>query len=172
VLTEQQQRGKKSLMKRQKEGELVIGETYKSGKKTVLGTKDLVRKMEPHIEKDEIVTRERVEKAEEKMSGCAMIMARVLRLGEDHNHGDRVASAMRSECSKIPPIDGMLKDHKKVPDVPVRPVCKSRESPNGILSDLWSDLVEKILDDPDDEENGETECSSTEEMCHDIKKTE
>jgi hypothetical protein len=169
VLTEKQKRGKEKLQKRQRDKEIVLAESDKSGKITATKTEAFEKKMRPHVEGDVEVEREEVEEAEKSMSGCSTILARVMRLGENHGHEDRVRSAMKSSGTRVPPVDGMVKDHKTTVELPVRPVCKGKESPNGILSDLWSDIVESILDDP--ERGDEDECISTEEMCNEIRET-
>ena len=57
----------------------------------------------------------------------------------------------------------MLKDHKPGPDKPVRPLCRSAESPNGPLSEITSNVMSIVAN----ELNGrqKTEVKSTEEMC-------
>ena len=50
--------------------------------------------------------------------------------------------AVRSAGSKIPVIDSLIKDHKEI--VKARLVCKSAESPNGILGDLVADFIEAV----------------------------
>jgi hypothetical protein len=86
-----------------------------------------------------------------------------LRIGEGWGHESRVKQACLSKYSKIPALDIMLKDHKGGDNLPTRPVCRSTESPNGILGDLISDYL-KILADEKAAETG-TEVRSTEEMC-------
>jgi hypothetical protein len=167
ILSKQQMCGKKKLLARVKKKEIVLAESDKSGKVTAVKTENFLEMIAPHVENDEIVNMEDVEEAEKEMSAMSMIIARVLRLGESNGQEARVASAMKSASSKIPPLDAMIKDHKKVQNIPVRGVCKSKESPNGILNDLIGDFLEahvctNIKDKSD-------ECTSTEEMCAKIK---
>jgi hypothetical protein len=167
TLTKEQQEGRKTILEEQKNKEKILLETDKSDHIAVVGPGEYNRMMEPHIAGDEIVTREDVEEAEKILSACAELTARILYLGNDHGHNDRVRSAMKSKNSKIPPLDALLKDHKKVPQLPVRGVCKARQSPNGILGDLVSDFLEAYV--RTDLEDNSMECSSTEEMCAEIK---
>ena len=70
--------------------------------------------------------------------------------------------------SSIPPLYGLRKDHKQVPieeeklGPPTRPVCGATKSPNGALSNILSEVLER-LSDCEDMKIG-TECRSTEEM--------
>ena len=120
VLNEKQMRGKEKILKREKAGECVLCRTDKSGK-LCLVSKDLyIKKMLPHIKDDEIVDRARVLEGEKKLNAASTQMSKVLRIGEDHQHQDRVKAAVNVSHSKIPTLGQLLKDHK--PEVaPVAP---------------------------------------------------
>jgi hypothetical protein len=62
----------------------------------------------------------------------------------------------------------MSKDHKDIGEDgtrPAGPVCHARESPNIVTSDLLSEISEAICEN----ENQDTECANTEEMCAKIR---
>jgi hypothetical protein len=163
VYTEKELRGKEKIMRRQKEGEGVLVTTDKSGKKAFLSTDKLKNKVDAHTKNDTEITRVEVEKIEAQMSGLATSVARVLRIGERWKHESRVRDAVKSKYSRIPALDITLKDHKGGDDLPVRPICRASESPNGILSDLISDYLAILADELADV-NG-SEVRSTEEVC-------
>jgi hypothetical protein len=104
VLTRRQEIGKRSLLRRQEKKELVLLETDKSGKVTAVHTERFIKKMHPHMEHDVDIVR----KEKKWMSRFALIIARILRVGEDYGQEDRVATALRSHCSKILALDGMF----------------------------------------------------------------
>ena len=76
-------------------------------------------------------------------------------------------AAVSSESSPIPPLSGLIKNHKPEPTVgeghPLRPVAKAREAPNSRLGMLVAAYMEILLD-IESEETG-TEVKSTEEVC-------
>lgn len=147
VLTDKEVRGKISIKKREKAGELVYMTCDKSGMNAVVGPENFVDKMNEHMKNDDVVTREEVEEEEKRMSAMAGLMARVLRMGEDWDQSDRVHQAVTSVSTGIPALDGMLKDHKMTDILPVRPVCRAGRSPNGILSDITSDILVAVSRD-------------------------
>jgi hypothetical protein len=142
---------------------LVVVSTDKSGKRAGLETEKYRQKVAAHTAGDTIVTVAEVDKIENDMSALAQSVARSLRIGENWGHTSRVKQACKTKFSKIPTLDIMLKDHKGGDNLPARPVCRSSNSPNGVLGDIVSDYLE-ILANEKANENG-TEVRSTEEMC-------
>jgi hypothetical protein len=163
VYTESELRGKEKIKKREKAGELVVVSTDKSGKRAGLETERYRQKVAAHTIGDTIVTVAEVDKIETDMSALAQSVARSLRIGENWGHTSRVKQACKTKFSKVPTLDIMLKDHKGGDNLPARPVCRSSNSPNGVLGDIVSDYLE-ILANEKAAENG-TEVRSTEEMC-------
>jgi hypothetical protein len=167
TLTKEQSAGRDSLLEAQRNKEAVILTSDKSGKMAAAGPQNLRDMIAPHVINDEIVDRSAVETAEKTLSACAEQLARVLRLGEDHGHQARVNAAMRSVSSKVPTLDALVKDHKDTIPLPIRGVCKARQSPNGILGDLVSDmLVAMVSQDHVETTHG---VKSTEEMISKIE---
>lgn len=167
VLTEREARGRKSLLRRQKAGELVICVTDKSGRLCVMSPAKYLEKLEEHTRRDNVSSERQADEAEKECSAAASLLARVLRLGESHqtetnNHQQRVQSAATSRFSTVPALDLMSKDHKLVPDPPTRAVAKAGESGNGVLSDICSDFMEVLANAIGD--RTQTELKSTEEL--------
>jgi hypothetical protein len=170
VYTDEELRGRESLKMKEKEGLGVLAQSDKSGKMTWIATGPYEEKMRAHTQGDNVIEMSKVDAIEIKMSAMSSSLARVLRIGEAWGHEARVQQAVRARFTKIPALDAMLKDHKEVPleDLPVRPVCRASKSPNGILSDMVSDVLKILADDINEKE--ESEVSSTEEMCAKITK--
>ena len=104
VLTESQMRGRKKLLERQAAGECVLCRTDKSGKLCVLSKDLYVKKMLPHIQNDKVVSREEVVTSEKFLNATFSQLAKVMRVGNDYNHEDRVKSAITVSNSKIPAL--------------------------------------------------------------------
>jgi hypothetical protein len=174
-LTDQEVRGHVSIKEREKAGEGVLLSCDKSGKSSFVGKAPFIEKMEDHMNQDPIVSLKEVEKQEKVMSAMSCQLAKVLRIGENWHHQDRVQQAVRSEHTGVPNLDGMLKDHKGTEKLPVRPVCKSGSSPNGILSDLTSDILVSIIREMTDRQDTEERRLAGDDVVSDlgeIKSTE
>jgi hypothetical protein len=167
-LTDKEARGHKSIKEREKRGEIVLLSCDKSGKSAVVGEEPFIEKMNVHMNQDPVVSIKEVVKEEKIMSGMSCQIARVLRLGEGWKHQERVQQAVRSEHTGVPHLDGMLKDHKETPQLPVRPVCRSSTSPNGILSDLTSDILVGIIREMTDRKETEDRRIAGEDITSDL----
>ena len=151
-------RGTKKLKERERDGELVLVESDKSGKVLAVDRKMYEEKMIECVEEDEEVEIERVEERKKEMSAMAIQMARMMRMGEELGQERRLESAQRSEASKIPVMDIMIKDHKDLSSkLHIRAVTKA------ILGDIVSNVLDKMADVLSKEE--ESECQSTGQMC-------
>ena len=65
-------------------------------------------------------------------------------------------------------VNAMSKDHKDKNEDgsrPARPVCHARESPNQVISDIVTEIIEALCD----VEKQERECQNTEEVCEKIR---
>ena len=116
------------------------------------------------IKNDKVSSIEEVNINEKKFSAAAIQLARVLQMGTILNQEERITQAMRTENAIILPLDGLLKDHKI--NLPMRPLCRSNESPNSTLGDLLSDIIKLIADEVSEITN--VECRSTEDLIYKI----
>ena len=116
-----------------------------------------------HTSKDQIISEQEVIELETVLSATSSSVARILKIGDKWDQKDCVQSAAKSTLSSIPPLAILLKDHKPGPDKPVRPLCRSAESPNGPLSELTSDVMNIVANELNSRQL--TEVKSTEEMC-------
>ena len=99
-LTEKQKRGIKSLKRKQKEGEIVIFQTDKSGKLAADTPDNYTEAARPHIEKDMIVTQKEYEDVEKLINACSLFWMRMLRVGEEIRDQKRYKRSMKTENSK------------------------------------------------------------------------
>ena len=86
-----------------------------------------------------------------------------MNLGKVHNQQRRVNNALVAKNVKPPDHVMLIKDHKaNLEDggKPTRPVCLAKDSPNGVLNNLLSDVADKIGDSL----QLNSECVSTEDM--------
>ena len=163
TLTRSEALGLKTLKKRTKKGDSAIVATDKSGRLAVLDKANYDRKVAEHTKNDPIVSAQHVAKLEATLSATSSSLARLLKIGDKWGHQDRVQSAAKSELSSIPPLAILIKDHKPDADKPVRPLCRSAESPNGPLSEITSDVMSIVANKLNGRQR--TEVKSTEEMC-------
>ena len=163
TLTKQEALGLKRLKQRTKKGEAAIVLTDKSGRLAVMSKEHYDRKVSEHTGDDPIVTQNDVAELEHVLSATSSSIARVLRLAETWNQSDRVQSAVKATNSNVPPLAILLKDHKPGEDKPVRPLCRSTESPNGPLSNLTAQVMNIVASELNTV--SKTEVKSTEEMC-------
>ena len=99
-LTEEQKRGIKSLKRRQKEGEIVIFQTDKSGKLAADTPENYAEAARPHIEKDEVITEKDYEDIEKLINAHSIFWMRMLRVGEMTGDRERYKRSMKTENSK------------------------------------------------------------------------
>ena len=163
TLTKSESMGKMKLSKRTKRGEAAVVATDKSGRLSVMSKEEYIRKVAEHTGNDPIVDQEQVNELEYILSATSSSMARVLMISEEWNQEDRVQSAVKAKLTNVPPLAILLKDHKPGPDKPVRPLCRSTESPNGPLSSMTAKIMNIVAMELNKETK--TEVRSTEEMC-------
>ena len=98
-------RGRRSLLKRERDGELVILGSDKSGERVVMEVKLHTEIMSQHTEGDTIVTREKVNQAEKHLNAAAPQMDRTFNFGEEWNHRDRIKLASWAQLVKFPALE-------------------------------------------------------------------
>ena len=167
TLTDQQRRGKESLLRREKAGELIMVGSDKSGKNIPMSVEMYKLCMEPHIKDDSIHSREEVAQSEKILNGAATQILRAFKCGEDWGHEARLKSACGAKNNEIPSLNQLVKDHKAT--LKTRPVCRARQAPNGNLGELLCTLLDPFVQEADRDER--TEIKSTEELCSDLKAT-
>ena len=162
TLSKSESLGLKSLRKRTKQGEAAIVATDKSGRLSVMSKEVYNSKVKEHTGSDPIVSQDKVNELEVVLSATASSLARIMCIGDKWNQSDRVQSAVKATNTNVPPMAILLKDHKPGDDKPVRPLCRSTESPNGPLSHMTAKVMNIVATELNSENR--TEVKSTEEM--------
>ena len=149
-LTKQERAGIKEIKKKVKNKEVFVKQSDKSGKLTIDSLSNYDAAISEHTKNDKKIDVKQVEQIENKLNDNLRILNRIFSVGcqtSRKNNEDRVRLASISSNSSIPVVDGVRKDHKKVPagqeDVgpPVRPICYSNESPNFRISHFLSKII-------------------------------
>ena len=171
-LDTRQRKGLQECQELKRKGEQMYVLTDKSMKIAVDTHNNYLSKMEAHIRDDVVIDQKSVDGIERELSGHGIMWARMLQIGENWNQKERVKSAMTCVGGSIPPLYGLIKDHKQVQvgheelGPPTRPVCGATKSPNGALSSILSEILDRLSDCED--KNISSECRSTEEMVAEI----
>ena len=172
-MTKEEIKGKESLQKRSKEGEIVITTTDKSGKYAVVEKDLYIEAANVHLN-DEEISIEEARKIETLMNRHAIQYVKAMNMGTYHGkegQQTRMRKAMRSEGAQPGPVQFLIKDHKKVKEgekiPPTRQVCSAKSGPSSRMSNLISMILNKAADNM----NNETECRSTEELKKEILDT-
>ena len=112
--------------------------------------KDLYNKeADDFIKNDTEIDDEKLRKIQDDLNSESKQWGRILNLGKKHKQTKRMRSALVNKDVKPPDLVVLLKDHKESRQdgsKPTRPVCMARESPNGVLNNLLSDVADKIGD--------------------------
>ena len=111
--TEEVRRGTESLKERSKRGEIVVTMTDKSGKMSVNTRENYVESMQKHIKDDPVMSWEEKEKLERNINGHTLQLGRILEVGENFQHEERVKNALRNKNCHVPGLAGLAKDHKE-----------------------------------------------------------
>ena len=163
-LTPSEKRGIKKLTKRVKAGELVVGETDKSGKIFIASMEAYIQMGDKHASKDREAEWSEVREAQSIIKGTLKAMNRAFNTGE--NAGEKGMSraweAKELESMTIPTNSYTVKDHKPCDSEGLpktRPLCGAHRSMNGEISEWVSDIVVPAI-----RAKGSKEAISTEDV--------
>ena len=110
-----QEEGLKSKRKRTREEDLVVMETDKSRRLSIMTKENYVASTEPHTVNDPVITEEDLSSIERTLNDHTLQFTRALLIS--HNQGDmrRLKMAMHNEFLDPPALRAVRKDHKLVP---------------------------------------------------------
>ena len=152
-ITAEVMKGVESLKKRSKEGEIVITMTDKSKKMSVNTRENYIQSMQQHIQEDEVLSWKEKEKIENNLNGHTIQAGRILKVGENYGHEDRVKNALRNKNCHVPEMSGLAKDHKEGIDErvgpPSRPVVQADESNVCQLSHMMTEICQALAEEMD-----------------------
>ena len=105
-------RGLKSLLRRTREGEIVVLSTDKSGKLAVMDRDSYEQAGLSHVGLDREVGWEELKVAQREINGHVSMLIKVLKIGKNWDHTTRVRETMIGESMEACPVHLLFKDHK------------------------------------------------------------
>ena len=167
-LTKEEEEGRKRLLKRVRDGEIVVSSTDKTGKLVVTKPATYSKALEVHTAKDLEVDWKELEKTEKLVNRHARIVKQSTGLGEDHPGKERrMAGALFGQDTGAPSLYVMWKEHKEdfYTKMQTRLECNGNIGPLPRISEVLSRLIRGILDGLETKVN----CSSTKEMLQSVQ---
>ena len=89
-LTPNQRIGLDSLMKRVKEGNILVQQTDKTGKFVITNKETYIRLGQEHIAGDKEITEDVIKATNSKLNGHISMLLKALKVGENWRHGDSI----------------------------------------------------------------------------------
>jgi hypothetical protein len=172
-LSSKELRGLRSLLKRIKNREVMVLPSDKSGKLTVVSWDIYIQNMQKIIGEDKAVGWSEVGPTQARLNGHCSMWLKMTSMGSDWNQAQRIREALLRYGECVPPLYGLIKDHKPegsydpVFGPPYRPVCGASFGPNSALSDVLSEWVDVLAD----EMTGGGEVRATEELSYHFETT-
>ena len=149
---------------------MVIIETDKSKRLSMMTKENYVAVTEQHIIDDMVITESELLNIENVLNAHTCQIARVFNLCFEQGDFRRIKQAITNSSIVPPPLRSLRKDHKKVSDdmivfgPPSRPVGNGNNAPNTQLSWLLASICQKAADSL----SPPSECLSTEDMLSSI----
>ena len=165
-ITEQEQKGLKSLMKR---NDAVVFQTDKSSRFSIDTRNNYIAACEKHTDKDEVISEHDYQSLINEVNAHSVMWSKILKAGEktgDYGTQRIKENLLSAEKCDAPPLYALRKDHKTYEDEtigpPTRPVCGAAAAHNGKLSHLLSMILKEVkrLDN--------ASCESTEDILAEI----
>ena len=142
-LTKSQLRGLRSLLRRIANRDIMVVPTDKSGKLAAINWSVYCASMNRQIGADCLVGWSEVGPTQDNMNGHVSAWLKFTNTGQNWDQSQRIREGMIKHGQCVPPLYGLLKDHKPEgawdPELgaPYRPVCGACLGPNASLSDLF-----------------------------------
>ena len=148
-LSEQERAGLTSLQKRVASGELVVTETDKSKRFSILRAEQYYASGQKHVKDDVIVDAETVSKLQKTVNDHCHWLGKIFNIGANWEHTERITQSMCDKGEVVAPLYLLIKDHKGwregdgIPP-PSRPVCSGNKGYNRHLSEILSLVLEPV----------------------------
>ena len=165
-LTEQEQKGLESLVKRISEEDLIIMKTDKSGKFCITTREEYKKMGNDHTKNDKVIGRDRIREIERILNGHCTAWAKIWGTGEDNGHLERVIDSKRTTSENLANLWLAYKDHKKEKG-------KSRPIATGCTSNTrgFSNSVSNLLESVANSQTSKFESISSEDMLSKTKES-
>ena len=169
-LSKAELKGLKSLKRRIKNGELIVCETDKSKRFSILSRQQYIESGKAHTSKDLEIEPHHIKKIQKYVNNHTWWAKEILQCGANWNHSDRMSTNLEDNGEQVCRMSLLIKDHKSWSassdsPPPSRPVVSGNSGLNCHLSELISTILEPIAY----EESGD-EIDSTDDMIAKINK--
>ena len=141
-LTEEEEKGLKTLKKRIKDEEIIVMKTDKSGKFAITDRENYIEMGKAHTARDREIDIKEIREKERVLNGHTSMWIKMTNLGEQHNHEDRARESKISKSQNLANMYLLLKDHKET--LSTRPVVSGCDSNTLGLSNMVAELLEAI----------------------------
>ena len=154
-VTVDQFNGMKSLKRRCKQEDLVVMETDKSKRLSIMTKQNYIESTEPHVKDDQVVSEEELSGIEKLLNGHSLQLTRAFMISYEQADFYRLKQAMTNFSIEPPPLRAVRKDHKIIPahqqDVgpPSRPIGDGNNAPDTQLSWILALVGQKAADSLD-----------------------
>ena len=163
-LTEEEEKGLRSLQKRMKNEDLVIMKTDKSGKMSVTKKENYLEMGKAHTGEDKKVGREKIREIDKLMSEHSVAWCSMWKTGKNHEQEDRVINSKTSKSENRAKLYLTHKDHKKE-NGKTRPIGTANSSNTRGFANCISDLLEAVANC----EKKSNKVISSEDLLHSAK---
>ena len=166
-ISDVQESGMKSFSEKARENKVVVTDTDKSEKISVMRPDTYTSAMDDHTKNDKEIDFKEANKVSSVLNKHARSMAKILGIGKaysEREHKRALANSTVHRNGEFPVMRGSDKDHKRG-RLQLRPICNGMAGPKKPLSEMVSDALENILEYQDHDL-----CDSTEGMIHVIEK--
>jgi len=147
-LTKKEQQGLRSLKKRIKKNELVIGQTDKSSRFCVLNRDQYLESGKVHTAQDEEINWTVVKSLQNQVNSTTWWLAKILNISKETDD-QRMMRNLQNHSSEVAELYLLFKDHKSWNQqsgeaIPSRPVVSGNQTYNVHLSEILSEVLEPV----------------------------
>ena len=143
-LSNDEQKGLKSLTDKVQEDKLVVIETDKSKKFVVNTPEQFISDMEVHVKGDKIVDKKFISKTTRKYNEMCKSLVKIVNMGQNQRHLQRILNNVHVDLSsELPHMRGLFKDHKH--GRKYRPLVNGNVGPISSLSEILSVILKGYM---------------------------
>ena len=148
-LTKLELSGMRSLQKRVLSNEIMITETDKSGRFSILKSSQYYQAGQKHTKNDQVITHDQVKLIQKTVNDHNILLRKIFGLGVNWGHEDRISNSMTDKGEVVAPLYLLIKDHKgwsyeEGSPPPSRPACSGIKGFNRHISEILSLVLEPL----------------------------